>query len=360
MIACAKCQRQNEDHYKFCLGCGSPLAAQAPATPPAAESIACPQCASRILAGQRFCGSCGFRVPDEEPTPTPAAVETSGDLPATNTAHGQQKAAVADVAAPVATEVGSTMPAPEASVEAPMQAEPVAAPVVEATPPVAEPAAAVVQNQAVVGRLIMVNPDGSPGDAYDLKEGDNVIGRSTDAAVFQRDEFLSPEHAVFRVRPDGIEIEDLQSLNGIYYRATGPVELFPGDVIRIGQEVLHFEALKDFPVDPALDKPGMGSPTGTVWGRVARISGPDNAASNAFLLWKDEHTVGRERGDFTFPDDGFVSGLHARIYREGGSVFVEDLKSSNGTYLKVKNSHVVQPGTLLLLGKQPFRVMAAG
>jgi hypothetical protein len=34
MIACPNCSKENQDHYKFCLGCGAKLAAPAPVTPP--------------------------------------------------------------------------------------------------------------------------------------------------------------------------------------------------------------------------------------------------------------------------------------------------------------------------------------
>lgn len=350
MIACAKCQRSNEDHYKFCLGCGSPLVAQAPTPAPAAESIACPQCASRIAAGQRFCSSCGFRVPDNElaPQQAPSPSVSAAPAPATqpespiSTQHGQSEVVDEPAAAPASTDA-----APSLEEQAP--------PVESAPPAVAPQEPSASSETRVVGRLVMVNPDGSPGDSVELVTGDNVIGRSSPAPVLQRDEFLSPEHAVFRIADGGIEIEDRGSVNGVFFRTAGPIEIVPGDVLRLGQEVLHFQSLKDFPVDPELSTQ-VGSSLGSVWGRVARISGPKNDASTAFLLWKDEHTIGRERGDFTFPDDGFVSGLHARIFRKDGHVYVEDLKSSNGTYLKIKGSRVVPNGALLLLGKQPFRV----
>jgi pSer/pThr/pTyr-binding forkhead associated (FHA) protein len=36
------------------------------------------------------------------------------------------------------------------------------------------------------------------------------------------------------------------------------------------------------------------------------------------------------------PNDTFVSQLHARIFREAGSTMIEDLGSTNGTYLNGK------------------------
>jgi len=50
-----------------------------------------------------------------------------------------------------------------------------------------------------------------------------------------------------------------------------------------------------------------------------------------------EITIGRA-GTCTIgmPDDTFVSQLHARVYREAGSTMIEDLGSTNGTYLNGK------------------------
>ena len=48
----------------------------------------------------------------------------------------------------------------------------------------------------------------------------------------------------------------------------------------------------------------------------------------------EELTVGRAGGcAISLPDDTYVSSLHARVFTSGGRVLVEDLGSTNGTYL---------------------------
>lgn len=351
MITCGKCQRQNEDHYKFCLGCGTPLAqappeepAPAPAEAPAAQApsttgfVTCPSCVARVEAGHRFCRKCG------SPISTDAA-----SAPAAQSEPAESE--------PAASEPQKSTPATVASGAVQSQAD--AAPVAEPTPD-AEPAAAAVPQasesaRAEVGQLIMVNPDGTPGESVPLFEGENILGKESPYPVLQRDEFLSPAHVNFVVQGNAVEIRDLNSINGIYYRIHQPTPISPNDTVRLGQEVLLFQSTSSFPEDASIDAES-GSPVGAIWGRIARISAPGDEASNAFVLWKSEHTIGRERGDFTIPDDGFVSGLHARIYRDDNGVFVEDLQSSNGTYLRVKGVHTVGNNALLLIGKQPFRI----
>ena len=56
----------------------------------------------------------------------------------------------------------------------------------------------------------------------------------------------------------------------------------------------------------------------------------------------EEITVGRGGGcGIVLPDDHFVSTVHARVFRRGNDVYVEDLGSRNGTY--VNGSPVAAP-----------------
>lgn len=62
----------------------------------------------------------------------------------------------------------------------------------------------------------------------------------------------------------------------------------------------------------------------------------------------DELTVGRGGGcGVVLPDDGFVSTVHARLFRRGDSLYVEDLGSRNGTFV---NGAQVQAPTKLRRG----------
>ena len=68
----------------------------------------------------------------------------------------------------------------------------------------------------------------------------------------------------------------------------------------------------------------------------------------------DEMTVGRAAGCQVVLDDNYVSQLHTRIFRRDGQLLVEDLGSTNGTYLnnrKVSGPMVMKPGDRLRVGK---------
>lgn len=69
----------------------------------------------------------------------------------------------------------------------------------------------------------------------------------------------------------------------------------------------------------------------------------------------DEVTVGRAAGcQISLSDDNYVSQMHARVFRRDGELFVEDLGSTNGTYLnrkKLTNEMPVQRGDRIQVGK---------
>jgi FHA domain len=69
----------------------------------------------------------------------------------------------------------------------------------------------------------------------------------------------------------------------------------------------------------------------------------------------DELTVGRASGcGVALPDDTFVSTLHARVFRRDGALFVEDLGSTNGTFVndrQVTGTVPFHKGDRLQVGK---------
>ncbi|HKY40528.1 MAG TPA: FHA domain-containing protein [Polyangiaceae bacterium] len=337
MITCSKCGKENQDHYKFCLGCGAELprgsaqakpftsntpphgvpamAAPAPApaaaaaarpasqpapapvasAPPAGAAVSCPQCGHVNTTGNRFCASCGYNLG--------ALAGAAPSVPA------------AAAAAPAAGASGIILTA--------------------------------------------LRADGSEAGTFRMPDAPVVsVGRDT-GSIFAGDSYLSPRHATFTKRGGQLFIKDESSLNGVYLkvRPNEPCLLEFGDVFRIGQEIIRFEELRG-QGKSADGVERFGSPAKGYIGRLALVIGRDTTG-NAFPVPERGVHCGRERGDILFSEDGYVSGLHCRIARgPDGRVYLTDVGSSNGTFVRLRSERAVGGTDILLMGQQLFRIDA--
>ena len=201
--------------------------------------------------------------------------------------------------------------------------------------------------------LTLIRPDGSEGGTHALSAGENQIGRKH-GTLFENDGYLSPDHAILSVNGKEAVIRDNSSLNGVFVRIANEEKLVSGSVLRIGQELIRFESI----VPPVPGPDGtevMGSPNPGYWGKLVILIG-QNIDGAAYPLLGDSVSLGRERGDINFPDDGYVSGLHARLIHRDGDVFLADAGSSNGTFLKLTAERTVSTDSFVLLGQQLFRL----
>ncbi len=78
------------------------------------------------------------------------------------------------------------------------------------------------------------------------------------------------------------------------------------------------------------------------------ITAPKQNAGRSYDL-ADEITLGRAAGCTITVDDDFVSQMHARVFQRAGQIVVEDLGSTNGTYV---NRQRVSAPMVMRLGDQ--------
>lgn len=376
-----------------------------PAAPPAAEhppssSTApgggpCPGCAFQNPPGFKFCGRCGAVLEDEDPAP-------SGDVGNANTIFvadaSEVKAAAAAHQAQIEADLqGSTPsappepmapagamsppasaqdPAPEDLIEPPMTPTPVSMPAsstpeplgpepvaaaetsTPSEPPNTDPAAQDAHDapepMGPPAKLVMLGPDGQPVGERALTPGERLeVGREV-GPPWDDDAYLDPAHASIGVTDAGLLVHDNDSLNGVFVKLTSRVEVQDGDLFRVGQELLQYEDLPEpTPTDDGTER--MGSPNPGYWGRLSILVDP-NAASTAFPIEGEGIMIGREHGDITFPQDGYVSGKHCRVVGDDTGVYMEDLGSSNGTYMRVRSGVTLPFGSLVLIGQKLFQV----
>lgn len=97
--------------------------------------------------------------------------------------------------------------------------------------------------------------------------------------------------------------------------------------------------------------PSESSEAGTGMIRLMSRDGKVNMALPESL------EIGREEGDLVMPWDSSASRKHARIYREGAHIWVEDLGSTNGSWInqhRITKRFAFNKGDNLLIGKTEF------
>ena len=91
------------------------------------------------------------------------------------------------------------------------------------------------------GRLRQMTVAGTTRDVYYCNRTDVVIGREEGDLRYGDDEFMSRRHAMISFREGRVQLADLGSSNGTFLRLRGDRELRPGDLFRVGDQLLRYE-----------------------------------------------------------------------------------------------------------------------
>ncbi|MGH9017213.1 MAG: FHA domain-containing protein [Acidimicrobiales bacterium] len=89
-----------------------------------------------------------------------------------------------------------------------------------------------------------------------------------------------------------------------------------------------------------------------------KVVEPQDSRGQVYDL-SDEITVGRAAGCGVHVEDAYTSNLHARVFRRDGVVWVEDLGSTNGTWVnaeKIDGPTRLGRGDLLQVGGTVFEM----
>jgi len=212
----------------------------------------------------------------------------------------------------------------------------------------------------VAGYLISVSAvDGRETVKVPIFEGKNTLGREQADLQFPEDDLLSPRHLSLDVEDGIATLRCLGSRNGTWVRLVEQVTLQHDDLFRIGQQLLKFEELDKVEPVVTTTEAGtevLGSPAGQrVWGRLSQIV-TETLSGSSYLLAHENVFIGRERGNITFPTDRYISGTHAVVIRKPEGSCLRDVGSSNGTFLRVKESLPLVNGQYFLAGRQLFRI----
>jgi hypothetical protein len=390
-VVCGACGTQNAPGMNFCKMCGSSLAAPAPAPVAAAEApgkVNCSSCGKQTPTGFAFCQHCGQRLAAASAVASGTAIPVVAPSPMGPKTDSRAVAATMMSEAPHIATPPAGMPrssanvpaqpatsAPRASAPAPVHdayAQTVGpgaiAPIVASTLPgdlgsraASAPMTTVKTNPVpaiVFGTLIVVRRDGTDGESVPITEPVFDVGRSLGGLTFSEDVYLAARHMRLSFEGTSPVVRALDDTNGIFVRLRGAVDLSSGDQFLVGKELIRFELVGPEERDPQVVEHGVrlfGSVGREAWGRLRQITGA-GTTRDVWYISRPDLVLGREEGDVTVPDDEFMSRRHAAVRRATPKPKLEDLTSSNGTFIRVRGDHVLRQGDLLRLGDQLLRV----
>jgi pSer/pThr/pTyr-binding forkhead associated (FHA) protein len=211
-----------------------------------------------------------------------------------------------------------------------------------------------MQNPAKA-KLILIRGEGMEGLSFHLKAEQHVVGRSGQL-VFPDDLFVSPKHANFFYREGKLVVRDEGSLNGVFIRVRGTVDIHPSDVFLAGEQLFRLEA-----TPRATD--GQ-DPDGTYFYSSPKHPSPfrlvqvfqGGAIGMIVCARGNSLQIGREGSDLNFPVDLYMSGAHCKIEESGGKFTLTDMSSRNGTYLRIKTERELGHGDYVFVGRKLLRV----
>lgn len=339
------------------------------ASPMSAERRPCPNCSAPTPTGFRFCQNCGKEIPEEEATSAPPEQEavsgtigdSSGNLPQQGDPSGDSfMPTMPGAPMPVSS---PSMQLPESTPNVQVQSSPHAAPQRLDTP-IAGGAGGVAvpatdrppQVTPTWGMLYSVNRDGSDGESFQLTGEWIDVGHT--AEISFDDEFMAARHVRFANREGVVTVTPLEDLNGVFIRIVAPTEVQSGIRLLLGRELLELALLREQERDiEAMWRHGvamLGSPIRDAWARISQML-PNGTIRDVRYLVSREVVIGREEGEVVFRDDEFLSRRHCKLTWNGSVCTLEDVGSSNGTFVQLEGPRQLRTGDHLRVGDQMFR-----
>ncbi len=205
----------------------------------------------------------------------------------------------------------------------------------------APPALATAPERTVdaAGHLVRITAGGVEEDEFPLA-GTTTIGRHDCTLSFPDDTTLSAPHASVVHSADGTTLRDDGSATGTFLHLR-PGTLYPladGDLLRLGQRFLRFHV-------------AGGTHAFTHYDARGQAVGRHEIAEGSTLV------LGRQAPDLTLdPEDLALSRRHLALALKDGLLHAKDLKSLNGTYLRVRDETALSDGDVFRAGQQVFRL----
>jgi len=212
--------------------------------------------------------------------------------------------------------------------------------------------------------LVCFGPQGLPNECHVLRCSETVLGRDEGSIQIINDTAVSGRHAQLSYRDDmSLVLTDLNSTNGTFIRISSHqgYRLWDGCSFIIGRQLLTFRST--YQAAPARAR-AQTTPIATIaksensLGMLLVANAPESRREYQLT---GPTVIGRARdgAQLVFPDDMFISPLHARVEfnTKLQQTILSDLKSLNGVYVQIRQPVVLDDGDMFRLGEQIFGIV---
>lgn len=199
-------------------------------------------------------------------------------------------------------------------------------------------------------KLTQIRADGSAGRELEIEEGAATVGRTQGEFTFPNDEYMQPAHTRLHLDRGQLFLEPLPEAD-TFLSLVGSYRLQAGDVISFGNQILEFRVDEKAMEEAVL----LGKDLATVLhGAVAEFT--SLADGKRYPILDQQVTWGRTKATYTFPTDSAMSRSHAKVYHRGEDFFLEDVGSTNGTFVLAREKMSVPTGAIVSIGGQRLKV----
>jgi thioredoxin reductase (NADPH) len=211
-----------------------------------------------------------------------------------------------------------------------------AGPATETTVDMTQAPAAAPERRACL--ILLLQGNTVEADEFKLNpNGPTTIGRGRCDIRFPDDTLMSERHVTIVGEHNRYLLRDEGSSDGVFLRVTEdrPTEVEGGAIVSAGRQWLVLSGAAD---------PGLTH------------YGPDGRVRNRYPLTEGQTVVVGRDGDLPLDrKDGMLSRRHMSATVRHGVTSIRDLKSVNGTFLKVASSRPLEDGDEIRFGAQTLR-----
>ncbi|MFC1889705.1 FHA domain-containing protein [Thermodesulfobacteriota bacterium] len=222
---------------------------------------------------------------------------------------------------------------------------------------------AILPKMKPICAITHVLEDGKDGEQYFMKGDKFSVAQKVGDIIFPHDPLVSQPHLLIYKSEGRIFTRDQNSKDGSFLMITKRIPLKDGDILFIGGQHFVFE-LPDLGKTPPEGIPVENEKTDTEYKEenLAReyakiIEFKDQVVrGNQYPIYKRRVTIGRKDCDLSFPWIKYISRKHCSIEHSERNFFIGDLKSTNGTFIRMGHDIELNDKDVIRVGNQKIRI----